>query len=124
MFLRDVEVSTPGETIALDREGRADAAAPAYWNAAVRGETALSARELFAAVLAIETEMGRDPAEKSRYLPRVIDIDILFLEDEGRAVAIRDEDLVVPHPRLTQRSFLLEPLARWGLDYERIVAAR
>ncbi len=52
----------------------------------------------------IETHLGRDTAKRSG--PRTIDIDILFFDDK----LIEHPDLIIPHPRLTERLFVLEPL--------------
>ena len=77
-------------------------------------DTELSPQEVLAKVQAIEAALGRDRAaeavEKERtgqnYSSRVIDIDILFYDDE----IIAEEDLVIPHPLLHERDFVLEPL--------------
>jgi len=78
---------------------------PRYLNAACEVETSLSPRELLAAALRIEREMGR--RREVRWGPRIIDIDILLY---GESV-IEDAEPVVPHPRLAEREFALEPLA-------------
>lgn len=98
------------ESQAVDRDGHLDPTAPSYLNTAVRGLYHGSPRRLLASLLAIEVSMGRDPAEKSHYKPRVIDLDILLLEDAGGLVRVAEPDLVVPHPRLKDRPFCLEPL--------------
>ncbi len=78
---------------------------PAFLNAVVVAETALRARELLVAAKAIELRLGRRPSR--HWGPRPIDIDILFYGDTG----IDSDDLVVPHPRIAERSFVLAPLA-------------
>ncbi len=78
-------------------------------------DTELSPREVLGKVHQIEAALGRDriaeAAEKERtgqnYSSRVIDVDILFYDDE----IIADHDLVIPHPLLHERDFVLEPLA-------------
>jgi 2-amino-4-hydroxy-6-hydroxymethyldihydropteridine diphosphokinase len=76
-----------------------------FINAAVQIETALSAGELLFLCRSIEDRMGRSRAE--RWGPRTIDLDILLYGD-----AVLDlPDLVVPHPRMALRRFVLEPLA-------------
>ena len=81
---------------------------PDYLNAVVAVETALSARELLAIAKGLETEAGREPADPSnRWGPRPLDIDILMVGDER----IDEPDLIVPHPRIHQRAFVLAPLA-------------
>lgn len=77
---------------------------PAFLNAAVAGETVLSARELLTVAKAIERELGRRPGR--RWGPRPIDIDILFHGDG----ATTEVDLDVPHPRIAERAFVLVPL--------------
>jgi 2-amino-4-hydroxy-6-hydroxymethyldihydropteridine diphosphokinase len=75
-----------------------------FLNAAAGGETALLPEELLEACLATEREMGR--VRTVRNGPRTIDIDILFFGEERRD----RPGLVVPHPRLHERRFVLEPL--------------
>ncbi len=77
---------------------------PAFLNQALLLETTLTARKLLQAVLSIEEEMGRKRAE--RYGPRIIDIDILFYNQE----IIAEEGLSIPHPEVQNRRFALEPL--------------
>jgi 2-amino-4-hydroxy-6-hydroxymethyldihydropteridine diphosphokinase len=80
---------------------------PDFLNAAVIVETDLEPRPLLAELKAIERRLGRDPSGH-RYGPRLIDLDILAIE--GRCIQ-DDPDLVVPHPKLAERRFALEPLA-------------
>jgi len=78
---------------------------PEYLNAAVLFETPLASRALLTALLAIETEAGRVRGGE-RWGPRTIDLDLLDLGG-----AISDEaDLVLPHPRIAERAFVLVPL--------------
>jgi 2-amino-4-hydroxy-6-hydroxymethyldihydropteridine diphosphokinase len=78
---------------------------PAFLNGAVALETELSPRELLDRLLAVERELGRERRE--RWGPRTIDLDLLLYGDE----AIDEAGLTVPHPRLHERRFVLEPLA-------------
>jgi len=78
---------------------------PDFLNGAAVLETDLTARELLELLLAVETRLGRVRAE--RWGPRVIDLDLLLYGDE----IIDEPDLQVPHPRLHERLFVLEPLA-------------
>ncbi len=80
---------------------------PQGWfvNAVAAGETALSPEELLAACLAVEHELGRVRDEPNG--PRTIDVDILFFGDLRRD----GPSPVIPHPRLHERRFVLEPLA-------------
>ena len=76
-----------------------------FLNGAVQLETSLGPRELLARLLAVENRLGRVRGE--RWGPRTIDLDLLLYGDE----AIDEPGLVVPHPFLLQRLFVLEPLA-------------
>jgi 2-amino-4-hydroxy-6-hydroxymethyldihydropteridine diphosphokinase len=78
---------------------------PEFMNVAVEIETRLDPHELLETCKRIEDMMGRVPGE--RWGPRVIDLDVLLYEDR----VVEDDDLVVPHPRMHQRRFVLEPLA-------------
>lgn len=78
---------------------------PAFLNAVVRGLTDLPPLELLDATQGIENDLGRVRAQ--HWGPRVIDIDILLYGSE----VIEQPRLTVPHPYLSQRSFVLRPLA-------------
>jgi 2-amino-4-hydroxy-6-hydroxymethyldihydropteridine diphosphokinase len=80
---------------------------PKFLNAAAELRTELEPRELLDRLLAIERELGRDRAREARWGPRLIDLDLLLYGDE----AIDEPGLTVPHPRLAERRFVLEPLA-------------
>ena len=78
-----------------------------FLNAAVRMETALSPHELLALTQQIEWEMGRTSKSKDcQYADRVIDIDMLMYDD----LILETPDLVLPHPLLHKRLFVLQPL--------------
>jgi len=77
---------------------------PAYLNAAVRVETTHAPLELLRRLLEIERALGRERGEK--WGPRTIDLDLLW----RAAGPVDDPRLVVPHPRLFERSFALAPL--------------
>jgi 2-amino-4-hydroxy-6-hydroxymethyldihydropteridine diphosphokinase len=79
---------------------------PRFLNAAVAVETELTPRELLDRLLAVERELGRT-REGPRYGPRTIDLDLLAYGDE----IVDEPGLRVPHPRLAERRFALEPLA-------------
>jgi 2-amino-4-hydroxy-6-hydroxymethyldihydropteridine diphosphokinase len=76
-----------------------------FYNAAVKVEIALQPRELLDRCKQIERELGRPPGG-ARGGPRPIDLDVLLVGD----LAIADEWLVVPHPELVNRRFVLTPL--------------
>jgi 2-amino-4-hydroxy-6-hydroxymethyldihydropteridine diphosphokinase len=77
---------------------------PDYLNAVIRIETDLSARDLLDTGRRVEARLGRVRTE--RWGARTIDIDVLLFDEE----VIEESDLVVPHPRLSQRAFVLLPL--------------
>ncbi len=81
---------------------------PEFTNAALELETDLEPADLLLALKRLELTMGRDP-QGIRFGPRLIDLDILAFD--GRCIADAELDLVVPHPRLVERRFALEPLA-------------
>lgn len=77
-----------------------------YLNAAVLLVTSLSGQEILTRILSIEAKLGRHREPGDRNAPRIIDLDILWIEGE----VIREESLIVPHPRLATRTFALRPL--------------
>jgi 2-amino-4-hydroxy-6-hydroxymethyldihydropteridine diphosphokinase len=83
---------------------------PEYLNAVIEAETALAPHDLLRACLAVEQTMGRVRAE--RWGPRVIDVDVLIYDDER----IDEPDLIVPHPRMHERAFVLAPLLELTAD--------
>ena len=82
-----------------------------FLNAVVEAETSLQPLQLLHALLKIERELGR--RRITPHGPRTIDLDLLFY---GSAV-IRSRELEVPHPRLTERRFVLVPLARIAPEF-------
>lgn len=78
-----------------------------YLNAAVLLRTLLTPHDLLARLLLIERARGRDRAIEPRWGPRTLDLDILLFGDR----VIDELGLTVPHPRLHERRFALEPLA-------------
>ena len=80
---------------------------PDFLNGAAELETVLPARELLGRLLAIESRLGRVRGKGPRFGPRTIDLDLLLYGDE----TIDEPGLTVPHPRLAERRFALEPLA-------------
>jgi 2-amino-4-hydroxy-6-hydroxymethyldihydropteridine diphosphokinase len=103
--------ATPGvEVLAVSALRETDPvgyeAQPRFLNGALELETTLTARELLDALLAVERELGRT-RDGPRFGPRTIDLDLLVYGDEQ----IDEPGLTVPHPRLHERRFALEPLA-------------
>jgi 2-amino-4-hydroxy-6-hydroxymethyldihydropteridine diphosphokinase len=76
-----------------------------FYNAAVRIETTLDPEDLLAACKRVERELGRPP-RAPRHGPRPIDVDLLLIGD----VELATEALTIPHPEITARRFVLEPL--------------
>jgi 2-amino-4-hydroxy-6-hydroxymethyldihydropteridine diphosphokinase len=79
---------------------------PRFLNGACAVETELSPRELLERLLAVERALGRERGGAARWGPRTIDLDLLLYGQE----TVDEPGLTVPHPRLTERSFALEPL--------------
>ena len=99
-YVDDLRAITAEET---DPVGITDQ--PRFLNAAASLETELPPCELLARLLAIENRLGRT-REGPRFGPRTIDLDLLLYGDE----TIDEPGLTVPHPRLHERLFALEPL--------------
>jgi len=77
-----------------------------FYNCCISLETIFSAKELLKKLLVVEKEGGRVRSNKRAYVSRSIDLDILFYEDE----IINSKDLIIPHPKLHQRKFVIKPL--------------
>ena len=86
------------------RSAPIDAAGPDFFNAVACLHTHLSPAALLAELQAIERAFGRQ--RPYRHAPRSLDLDLLLLGDE----VVNSADLTVPHPRLHQRAFVLQPL--------------
>lgn len=95
-----VRVSSVYETAAWGLEAQ-----PAFLNQVLEIETSLSAVELLQKILSLEEALGRKRDVK--YGPRLIDIDILFFNDD----VMNSKELIVPHPQMQNRRFVLVPLA-------------
>lgn len=81
-----------------------------YLNAVAELHTALSPRELLGAARAAEAAAQRERRE--RWGPRTLDVDVLWVDGES----VDEEDLIVPHPRMWERGFVLAPLADLAPD--------
>ena len=97
-----VAVSTLRETDPVGYEDQ-----PRFLNGAAELETSLAARELLERLLAIERRLGRVRGDGPRFGPRTIDLDLLLYGD-ARSTSRACQ---IPHPRLHERRFALEPLA-------------
>lgn len=85
-------------------------AQPDFINASAIVKTSFSPEELLTACKDLERALGRVPGE--RWGPRLIDIDVLWIE----GVVRQTDNLTVPHPRMTQRAFVLVPLLEIAPD--------
>ena len=83
---------------------------PEYLNAVVAVQTTLSPHDLLAACMDVEQRMGR--MRRERWGPRIIDVDVLTYDEEE----VDEPDLVVPHPRMNERAFVLVPLLELNPD--------
>jgi 2-amino-4-hydroxy-6-hydroxymethyldihydropteridine diphosphokinase len=91
---------------------------PPFINLAIRIETALTPRALLERALEVERALGRDRARETRWGPRTIDIDLIAYDD----LVLDEPNLILPHPRLFERAFVLVPLAEIAPD--RTIAGR
>lgn len=83
---------------------------PAFFNQVIKSGTCLTPLALLEFIKQTEKQMGREPT--FRYGPRCIDVDILFYDD----LILESEELDIPHPQLTERAFVLVPLAEIAPD--------
>lgn len=83
---------------------------PRFLNQVIEVEWDAGPRELLAAAKAVEAELGRTPTY--RWGPREIDVDVLLFGDRS----VDEPDLVIPHPGLWERDFVLGPLAELRPD--------
>jgi 2-amino-4-hydroxy-6-hydroxymethyldihydropteridine diphosphokinase len=84
---------------------------PDFINQAILLETNLTASELMQSILRIETQMGRERTVPLG--PRTIDIDIIYFNDD----IINSPELTVPHPKMSERLFVLKPLVEIMPNY-------
>lgn len=89
----------------LYRSAPVDSTGPDYVNAVAMLDTTMTARQLLATLQDIELQHGR--LRPYRNAPRTLDLDLLLYGDER----INEPDLIVPHPRMHERAFVLKPLA-------------
>ena len=99
-LLSDVVVSSLYQTEPVGVEPQ-----PSFLNGAIIGRTSLGAHDLLRTLLQIEREGGRERPHPGA--PRTLDLDLILYGDE----VIDEPDLQIPHPRFSERLFVLEPLA-------------
>lgn len=90
---------------------------PRFLNGVALLETILGPRELLEVLLGLERDLGRT-RHGPRFGPRTIDLDLLLYGDE----VVDEPGLEIPHPRMTERAFVLEPLAE--LDPDLVIPGR
>ncbi len=107
---RVVAVSSVWESAAHVKPGQPEQ--PTFLNAVVACASSLSPEELIEALFEIEIRHGRDRSMKGLWQPRPLDLDIILVE----TLQVQTDLLSIPHPRLDQRRFVLEPLAEIAED--------
>lgn len=108
--LKDIQLATPVSSEPLDCPDGSEE----FLNSAGIAKTALPPFELLDLFQKIELEIGRLPKNKRVInAPRPIDIDILLYED----LIMNSERLTIPHPRMSERDFVMNPLAEIAADW-------
>lgn len=102
-FANVKKISTLGESDAAE----ANQGQPKFINAVVELDTAFDPEEVLDELLRIEEELGRNIDEKGKNLPREIDLDLVVYGNE----VVKTDRLTIPHPKMTQRRFVVAPLA-------------
>jgi 2-amino-4-hydroxy-6-hydroxymethyldihydropteridine diphosphokinase len=92
--------------------GKADQ--PTFFNQAILIETHLEPAMLMHELLAIERLLGRKRTDAEKWEPRIIDIDILFYNND----TVQTEQLTIPHPRLHERNFALKPMLELAPEHK------
>ena len=108
-FAPEVTVTTQSHIYETPPWGYEDQ--PAFLNMVVKAETDLEPEALLTSLKQLETDLGRE--QNFCWGPRLIDLDILFYDD----LVIESPPLVIPHPRLHERGFVLVPLTDVAADY-------
>ena len=96
---------------------------PDYLNMVIEVETDFSPQALLGICMGIESVLGRERGDVDK-APRTIDMDILLCGEDGRMIESNTEELMLPHPRMLERAFVLVPLCElvsdkkvFGLDF-------
>ena len=95
-----------------------DTAQSPFVNACIRLSTSVQPHALLAILHEVEAKFGRNRSHERRWGPRPLDLDLLAYDD----LAMAGDDLMLPHPRLFERAFVLVPLAEIAPD--RIIAGQ
>ena len=106
--LPDITVSTVSRW--YDTAPVGDESQPRFLNGAMVVSTSLEPRPLLEELHAIERRFGRDRAKEERWGARTLDLDILLFGER----VVEEAGLTIPHPRMHERGFVLEPLAEIG----------
>lgn len=106
-LLDELRVSSVYETVPMHAVVQPD-----YLNACCTGHTRLTPRQLLSSLKRIEGLLGRRSGGR-RFGPRIIDLDLLLYDE----LMVEEPDLVVPHPRMRARAFVLVPLAELAADW-------
>jgi 2-amino-4-hydroxy-6-hydroxymethyldihydropteridine diphosphokinase len=91
-----------------------------FLNCVIHLKTKLSSNKLLEAVLAIEKNLGRERSSGAQYVSRSIDIDILFIDDLQK----KSKSLIIPHPEIENRRFVLQPMAEVQANFEHPVSGK
>ncbi|WP_046059056.1 2-amino-4-hydroxy-6-hydroxymethyldihydropteridine diphosphokinase [Clostridium sp. IBUN22A] len=102
-LLNEIKVEKVSEFLVTEPWGYTDQ--EEFLNGAVKIKTTFSPKELVRALLNIESEMKRERIIK--WGPRIIDLDVVFYDD----LISDDEEIILPHPRMEEREFVLKPLS-------------
>lgn len=105
---KGVRITRQGRVIETEPWGVTDQ--PRFLNQVVEGEWHGTPQQLLRAAKGVEREGGR--VKTKRWGPRAIDVDILYFD----ALRVNEPDLVIPHPRIAERPFVLESLEELGIN--------
>jgi 2-amino-4-hydroxy-6-hydroxymethyldihydropteridine diphosphokinase len=103
------QISTIGKITSISNRYGSEAwgfSSQDFQNQAIKISTSLSPQELLKETQRIEIEAGRKPKKTDNYEARILDIDIIFYDD----IILESTELIIPHPHMTKRKFVLEPL--------------
>ena len=113
-FGKDIKAASIYRTAAMYVTDQDD-----FYNMVVSGEYEGSPRQLLESIHVVESELGRDRSKEIRNGPRSVDIDIELF---GK-LNVNENDLVIPHERMTERAFVLKPLLEiLGKDADKVGA--